>query len=110
MSQVPLLVKTGVSIWKARRVPVGSRLAKVAVLVRVWDSARRDRDGACGCGCGDPADADADAAVASAWDEVVAASDPDADADVDGCLVVVVGLCLTDDIIYSLFFDLSFSK
>ena len=94
LSQVPLLVKTGVSIWKARRVPVGSRLAKVAVLVRVWESARRDRDGA--CGCGDTADADADAAVASAWDEVVAASD----ADVDGCLVVVVGLCLTDDIIF----------
>lgn len=43
-SQAPLLVKTGVRSWKARRVPVGSRFAKLAVLVRVWDSARRDSD------------------------------------------------------------------
>lgn len=32
-SHEPLLVKTGVSSWKAKRVPVGRRLAKLAVLV-----------------------------------------------------------------------------
>lgn len=35
MSHEPLLVNTGVSSWKARRVPVGRRLAKLAVLVKV---------------------------------------------------------------------------
>lgn len=43
-SQVPLLVKTGVSSWIARRVPVGRRLAKLAVLVKVWDNARCDNE------------------------------------------------------------------
>ena len=34
-SQAPLLVNNGVRSWKARRVPVGRRLARLAVLVRV---------------------------------------------------------------------------
>ncbi|PON48772.1 hypothetical protein PanWU01x14_234750 [Parasponia andersonii] len=42
-SQDPLLVKTGVRSWKARRVPVGSRLAKLAVVVRVCEMARWER-------------------------------------------------------------------
>lgn len=43
-SQDPLLVKMGVRSWNARRVPVGRRFARFAVLVRVCESARRDRD------------------------------------------------------------------
>jgi hypothetical protein len=39
-SQAPLLVKNGVRSWKAKRVPVGRRLARLAVLVRVWEIAR----------------------------------------------------------------------
>lgn len=46
-SQEPLLVKIGVRSWKARRVPVGRRLARFAVLVRVWEMARWER---VGCG------------------------------------------------------------
>lgn len=38
-SQVPLEVKIGVRSWKARRVPVGRRLARLAVIVRVCDTA-----------------------------------------------------------------------
>lgn len=44
-SQDPLLVKVGVRSWKAMRVPVGRRLARFAVLVRVWEMALRVRDG-----------------------------------------------------------------
>ena len=43
-SQDPLLVKMGVRSWNARRVPVGRGFARFAVLVRVCESARRDRD------------------------------------------------------------------
>lgn len=39
-SQAPLLVKNGVRSWKAKSVPVGRRLARLAVLVRVWEIAR----------------------------------------------------------------------
>lgn len=42
-SHVPLLVKIGVRSWKAKRVPVGSRLARLAVLVKVWEIARCDK-------------------------------------------------------------------
>ena len=46
-SQAPLLVKTGVRSWKARSVPVGRRLARLAVEARVCESARCRRvDGA----------------------------------------------------------------
>lgn len=34
ISHCPLLVKIGVSTWKAKRVPVGSKLAKLAVLAK----------------------------------------------------------------------------
>lgn len=44
-SHVPLLVKIGVRSWKARRVPVGRRLARFAVPVRVWDIARCEKEG-----------------------------------------------------------------
>lgn len=44
-SQVPLLVNMGVSSWKAKRVPVGSRLARLAVPVNVCESALCDIDG-----------------------------------------------------------------
>lgn len=44
-SQELLLVKTGTSSWKAKTVPVGRRLAKCAMLVRLWDITR------CGKGC-----------------------------------------------------------
>lgn len=36
-SQLPLLEKTGMRSWKAKSVPVGRRLAKLAVLVKVWE-------------------------------------------------------------------------
>jgi hypothetical protein len=38
-SQAPLLVNIGVRIWNAKRVPVGRRLARFAVLVRVCEIA-----------------------------------------------------------------------
>ena len=38
-SHDPLLVKVGTRSWKARRVPVGRRLAKFAVLVKVCEIA-----------------------------------------------------------------------
>lgn len=44
-SQAPPLVKVGVSRLRARRVPVGRRLARLAVPVSVWVSARWGRDG-----------------------------------------------------------------
>ncbi|CAK9147345.1 unnamed protein product [Ilex paraguariensis] len=47
-SQEPLLVKIGVRSWKARRVPVGRRLARWAVLSR----ARWDKEGGIGGGSG----------------------------------------------------------
>lgn len=43
-SHEPLLVKTGIRSWKAKRVPVGRRLAKLAVPVRVWDMARCEKE------------------------------------------------------------------
>lgn len=39
-SQAPLFVNTGVRIWNAKRVPVGSRFAKLAVPVSAPDTAR----------------------------------------------------------------------
>jgi hypothetical protein len=39
-SQAPLFVNTGVRIWNAKRVPVGSRFAKLAVPVSAPDIAR----------------------------------------------------------------------
>lgn len=39
-SHDPLLVKIGMRSWKARSVPVGRRLAKFAVLVKVCEIAR----------------------------------------------------------------------
>lgn len=39
-SHEPLLVKVGTKSWKARRVPVGRRLAKFAVLAKVCEIAR----------------------------------------------------------------------
>ncbi|KAF9684960.1 hypothetical protein SADUNF_Sadunf03G0004600 [Salix dunnii] len=44
-SQAPLLVNTGVRIWKAKRVPVGRRLARFAVLVRACEIALREKVG-----------------------------------------------------------------
>lgn len=38
-SHEPLLVKIGVRIWKAKRVPVGRRFAKLAVVAKVCDMA-----------------------------------------------------------------------
>ena len=38
-SHEPFVVKTGMSSWKAKRVPVGRRLAKFAADVRVCDMA-----------------------------------------------------------------------
>ncbi|KAE9460304.1 hypothetical protein C3L33_07794, partial [Rhododendron williamsianum] len=43
-SHAPPLVKVGVRSWRARRVPVGRRLARLAVPVSVWVSVRWDRD------------------------------------------------------------------
>lgn len=43
-SHEPLLVKTGVRSWKAKRVPVGRRLARLAVPVRVCDIARCEKE------------------------------------------------------------------
>lgn len=37
-SQAPLFVKTGVRIWNARSVPVGSKFAKLAVPVNAPDT------------------------------------------------------------------------
>jgi len=41
-SQAPLFVKTGVRIWNARSVPVGSKLAKLAAPVNAPDTADDD--------------------------------------------------------------------
>ena len=43
-SHVPFCVNTGMRSWKAMRVPVGKRLAKVAVVVKVWEIALCERD------------------------------------------------------------------
>ena len=48
---LPLLVKIGVRSWKARRVPVGRRLARLAVVVSVWEMALWDKED-CRCGGG----------------------------------------------------------
>lgn len=68
-SHVPLLVKTGVRSWKAKRVPVGRRLARWAVLVKVWEIARWGRDGVGGSSGG--GDAEISGAWASETEEVV---------------------------------------
>lgn len=44
-SHEPLDVKIGVRRWKAKRVPVGRRFAKCAVLDKVWVTARCEREG-----------------------------------------------------------------
>lgn len=44
-SQAPFFVKIGVRSWKAKRVPVGRRLARLAVLVRVCEIARWEKVG-----------------------------------------------------------------
>lgn len=74
-SHAPLLVKMGVRIWKAKSVPVGSRFAKLAVLVRVRDSGE-----------------------GLAADEAVPVA-PACASELDGCLVVV-GRCLTDILLF----------
>lgn len=43
-SHVPFCVNTGMRSWKAMRVPVGKRLAKVAVVDKVWEIALCERD------------------------------------------------------------------
>lgn len=45
VSHAPLLVNIGVRSWKAKRVPVGRRLAKLAVVVSVCVIARWEREG-----------------------------------------------------------------
>ncbi|MFS7919727.1 hypothetical protein Hanom_Chr03g00216071 [Helianthus anomalus] len=44
-SHDPWLVNIGVTVWSAKRVPVGRRLASWAVLARVCDMAHCDRVG-----------------------------------------------------------------
>lgn len=89
-SQDPLLVKMGVRSWNARRVPVGRRFARFAVLVRVCESARRDRD----------VDRDGGFEVARVVVVgVVEVGEVEASADEVGgccCSEVVLGLCLRD--------------
>ncbi|KAK8668291.1 hypothetical protein V6N13_105751 [Hibiscus sabdariffa] len=48
-SEEPLLVKSGTSSWKANSVPVGRSLAKLAELVKVCESVRRDTVGCHDC-------------------------------------------------------------
>ena len=52
-SHEPLLVNIGVRSWRAKRVLVGRRLASWAVLVRVWEIARWEREGGGGRGLGE---------------------------------------------------------
>lgn len=51
-SQEPWLVKMGVTVWRAKRVPVGRRLASWAVLASVCDIAHCDIVGGGGGGLG----------------------------------------------------------
>ncbi|GAB2229699.1 hypothetical protein Droror1_Dr00013951 [Drosera rotundifolia] len=46
LSQTPLLVKIGVRSWNANRVPVGSRLARWAVLASICESPCWENEGA----------------------------------------------------------------
>lgn len=89
-SQEPLLVKIGVRSWNARRVPVGRRFARFAVLVRVCESALRDRD----------LDLDSGRFTVSGVVVVVMVEvvEDDAAGEVGGCCCskVAVGLCLRD--------------
>ncbi|CAK9165413.1 unnamed protein product [Ilex paraguariensis] len=48
-SHEPFPVKIGVRSWNAKRVPVGRRLAKLAVPVKVCEIARCESDGGGGC-------------------------------------------------------------
>lgn len=51
-SHEPWFVKIGVTVWRAKRVPVGKRLANWAVLASVCDIAHCDKVGAGAGGLG----------------------------------------------------------
>lgn len=64
-SQAPLFVKTGVRIWNARSVPVGSKFAKLAVPVNAPDTTTDRRRRLPLIPCAAAADADDDDPPAS---------------------------------------------
>ena len=91
-SHTPLLVNVGVRNWKARMVPVGRRLARLAVLDRVCEMARWVRVGGCAGVFGVSGSVTAVLVEAAAVDEGVSK--------VSGCWEVVGGLCLIDILYY----------
>ncbi|KAJ7968000.1 hypothetical protein O6P43_012171 [Quillaja saponaria] len=92
-SHPPLLVKIGVTIWKVKRVPVGKRLAKLAVFVSVCEIALWGKEEA--YACGGFRVSGSELTVVMAVEVVVLVA---GESGRSGSLVGIVGLCLMSDI------------